>query len=238
MYRMNTIGVVIPCYNEEVNLKIVVETMPEFVDYLVIVDDCSIDRTREIARDLARMNSKISLIELEQNSGVGAAISAGYKHFSKLEISAVVVMAGDGQMDPNYLPQLLDPVVTGLVDFSKSNRLFHDLSRIDIPRLRYLGNFILSFATKIATGYWHVSDAQSGYTVINSRALKMLDWDSMYPRYGQPNDLLAMLNAYDFKVIDIHTPPRYNVGEVSTLKIRKTLLTIPKILWKRLTKFS
>jgi hypothetical protein len=53
----------------------------------------------------------------------------------------------------------------------------------------------------------------------------------MYPRYGQPNDLLISLNILDLRVADIYTPPRYNVGEKSKMKIRRVLFTIPRILW-------
>jgi hypothetical protein len=58
-----------------------------------------------------------------------------------------------------------------------------------IPRVRFIGNAILSLLTKIASGYWHVADSQAGYTVINKKALRVIDWDLMFKRYGQPNDV-------------------------------------------------
>ena len=98
---------------------------------------------------------------------------------------------------------MLDPVVDGRCDYSKGNRLIWDNAYDRIPKIRFFGNASLSFLTKIASGYWHVADSQTGYTVINLRALKVIDWDRMYKRYGQPNDLLVKLNVHSFKVIDV-----------------------------------
>ena len=89
------------------------------------------------------------------------------------------------------LPLLLDPIVDGRADYAKGNRLFTGEAFKRIPKVRYFGNAFLSLLTKIASGYWHVADFQSGYTAINKRALHMIDWDRMYKRYGQPNDLLV-----------------------------------------------
>ena len=101
-----------------------------------------------------------------------------------------------------------------------------------IPKHRYFGNSFLSLLTKIASGYWHVADSQSGYTAISLQALKAIDLNSIYPRYGMPNDLLIKLNIANFRVRDVSIRPVYNVGEVSGIKIRKVIFTIPFILFK------
>ena len=106
-------------------------------------------------------------------------------------IDVTVVMAGDAQMDPNDLPQIIEPVASGSADYTKGNRLFYGDAWTMIPHYRYLGNSFLSLMTKIASGYWHIADSQSGYTAINLKALQTINWDSMYKRYGQPNDLLV-----------------------------------------------
>jgi hypothetical protein len=137
-------------------------------------------------------------------------------------------MAGDAQMDPNDLPALLDPVVSDEVDYAKGNRLFTGDAWNQIPRIRYLGNSAMSLLTKIASGYWHVADSQSGYTAINLKVLKTIDWDQMYKRYGQPNDLLVRLNIYSFRVRDVPVQPVYNIGEKSGVK---PLRMMPKLSW-------
>ena len=142
-------------------------------------------------------------------------------------------MAGDGQMDPNDLPAILRPVLEEGVDYTKGNRLFSGEAYKIIPKARYFGNAILSLFTKIASGYWHIADSQSGYTAIGKKALKTIPWDRMYKSYGQPNDLLVLLNVYDMRVRDIPIKPVYGVGEKSGIKIRKVVFTISWLLLKR-----
>jgi len=232
MYKEKSVAVVVPCYNEGTQIGIVINTMPEYVDYIVIVDDKSKDNTVDCIKDFQKTNKKIVLVCHEKNQGVGGAIASGYKWCRDNNIDCTAVMAGDAQMDPDDLPNLLDPVVAGEVDYAKGNRLISGDAWEKIPRVRYLGNSGLSFMTKIASGYWHVTDSQTGYTVINHKALKRIDWDHMYKRYGQPNDLLVRLNVYSFRVRDIEIKPVYGVGEKSGIKIRKVLFTIPKLLLK------
>ena len=160
------------------------------------VDDASQDRTGEVVKEHQKEDSRIVYLRHKRNEGVGGAIVTGYKWARDHEIEISVVMAGDAQMDPNDLPHLLDPLVKGEVDYSKGNRLFTGKAWRIIPKTRYLGNAILSFLTKIASGYWHVADSQSGYAAITLKALKTLDLDSIYKRYGMPNDLLVKLNVY------------------------------------------
>jgi glycosyltransferase involved in cell wall biosynthesis len=231
MYHDKSIGVVVPAYNEEQLIGRVIETMPDFVDEIVVVDDCSQDKTCDQVRyylSNGKINKRLILIEHNENQGVGGAIATGYKWCRDHEIDVAVVMAGDAQMDPVDMPTLLDSVVTGQADYSKGNRLFSGDAWKQIPRIRYLGNSAMSLLTKMASGYWHVADSQSGYTAINLRALKIIDWDQMYKRYGQPNDLLVRLNVFNFRVCDVPIKPVYNIGEKSGIK---PLRMIPKLSW-------
>jgi len=139
-------------------------------------------------------------------------------------------MAGDAQMDPRDLPGLLNPIADGEVDYSKGNRLFTGKAWRVIPRSRYFGNAILSFLTKIASGYWHVADSQSGYGAIALQVLKTIDLETIYKRYGMPNDLLVKLNVYHFRVRDVPINPIYGIGEKSGLKIYKVVFTLSFLL--------
>jgi glycosyltransferase involved in cell wall biosynthesis len=233
VYRGKSIGVVVPAFNEEVLIRRVVETIPDTVDRIIIVDDASTDGTAEVVRGLRAARPRIELISHEQNQGVGGAIATGYKWVRDHDIDIAVVMAGDAQMDPSDMPALLDPVVDDLADYSKGNRLITGEAFRKIPKVRYFGNAALSLLTKIASGYWHVADSQTGYTAINHRALKAIEWDEMFKRYGQPNDLLVRLNVAEMRVIDVPVRPVYNIGERSGIKIRKVLFTIGWLLVKR-----
>lgn len=232
MYKNKSICVVIPAYNEETQIGMVIETMPDFVDRMVVIDDCSRDRTVEVVKGYQKGNPKIVLIAHEANQGVGGAIASGYTWARDNGFDAAAVMAGDGQMDPADLPALLDPVVDNRADYSKGNRLFTGEAYKKIPKVRYYGNAFLSLFTKIASGYWHVADFQSGYTVISKKALNLIDWGSMYKRFGQPNDLLVRLNVYNCRVADIPIEPVYNVGERSKINIFKVIFTISWLLLK------
>jgi len=231
MYKGKVITVVVPAYNEEKLIGRVIETMPEFVDKIIVVDDCSSDATIARVRSFLESPSwdgRLNLIEHSENHGVGGAIATGYRWCRDQEVDVAVVMAGDAQMDPGDLPALLDPVVLGLADYAKGNRLFTGDAWQQIPKVRYLGNSAMSFLTKIASGYWHVADSQSGYTAINLKALQTIEWDQMYKRYGQPNDLLVRLNIYNFRVCDIPVRPIYNIGEKSGIK---PLWMVPRLSW-------
>ena len=233
MYKDKTVCVVVPAYNEEKLIGRVIETMPDYVDKIVAVDDKSTDKTGEIVRNYAsESNGRIVLIEHSENRGVGGAIITGYKWARDNRMSVTAVMAGDAQMAPEDLPNLLEPVVTGQLDYAKGNRLFTGNAWQLIPKIRYLGNSYLSLLTKIASGYWHIADSQSGYTVISLRALEMLDLDKIYKRYGMPNDILVKLNVFNFKIGDIPVKPVYNIGEKSMIKVRKVMITLSWLLLK------
>ena len=230
MYKEKTVGVVVPAYNEEKLIGRVIDTMPKFVDKIVIVDDCSQDTTARIVQSyLKRAPKRIVYIRHEINQGVGGAIATGYKWCRDHNMAAAVVMAGDAQMDPVDLPALLDPVVDGTADYSKGNRLISGEAWKIIPRVRYLGNAMLSLLTKIASGYWHIADSQTGYTVANLNVLKTIDLDGIYKRYGMPNDMLVKLNIFNFRVCDVPIKPIYGIGEKSGIR---PLRMIPKLAWQ------
>ena len=232
MYKEKKIAVVIPCYNEETQIQQVIATMPEYVDRIVVVDDFSNDNTAEIVQNLANTDSKIKLIKETRNRGCGGALATGYVWTKDKGFDVVVRMDGDGQMDPEDLKSLLLPVVNGETDYVKGNRLFTGEAFKMIPKARYFGNAILTLLTKIASGYWHVADSQSGFTAMNRNVLNSLDWKLMYTRYGQPNHLLIMLNVYNFRVRDIAVKPVYGVGEKSGMKVRKVIFTLSWLLLK------
>ncbi|MDR1041029.1 MAG: glycosyltransferase family 2 protein [Deltaproteobacteria bacterium] len=230
MYKGKTLCVVVPAYNEEKLLARTVTSMPDFVDRIVVVDDRSTDGTAAEARRLAEDDPRVVLLSHAENQGVGGAIATGYKLARDEGMDMAAVMAGDGQMDPADLPNLCDPVAEEGVDYAKGNRLVYEEAYRVIPRVRFFGNAVLSFLTKISSGYWHVADSQTGYTVISKRALAAVDWDRMYKRYGQPNDLLVRLNVEDMRVRDVPVRPVYNIGEKSGFRPRQVLWPISRLL--------
>lgn len=231
MYKNKKIGVVVPAYNEEKLVRRVIDTMPELVDVIIVVDDLSQDKTADIVEAcINQTGRRIELIRHRENQGVGAAIISGYKRAIELELDAVGVMAGDAQMDPDELTVLADPIVEEKADYVKGNRFAHGEAWKKIPKIRYLGNALLSLMTKIASGYWHIADSQTGYTVISLDTLKALDLDAIYKRYGYPNDILVRLNIENNRVMDIPIKPIYNIGEKSGIKIWKVIPLLTLLL--------
>lgn len=228
MYLEKTIGVVIPAYNEEKLIANTLTSLPSLVDTIIVVDDGSNDNTAGVVRKRAEDDRRIVLIQHGVNEGVGGAIVTGYKKAVELEIDVTAVMAGDGQMDPRDLKNIVRPVAKRDVDYTKGNRLFQGDAWNMIPHYRYLGNSFLSLLTKIASGYWHIADSQTGYTAISLPVLRKVNLDTIYKRYGMPNDMLIRLNQYDFRVRDIHVRPVYGIGEKSGMSLLKV---IPKISW-------
>lgn len=276
MLKNKTVAVVVPAYNEERQIGMVIESMPDFVDRIVIVNDMSKDKTSEVvekyikedkspvsslnhkvkvkpnrynyadqvvekmsAEEISRYtpfeivnrdpkNSRIILINHLKNGSVGAAIATGYKWCVDNNLDCTAVMAGDGQMDPDELESICKPIVDGEVDYVKGNRLKHRSASFVIPKVRFLGNSILSLLTKIASGYWQVSDTQTGYTAISLDALRGIHIYDIYHTYGCPNDILVKLNVANFAIREVPIKPIYNVGEKSKMKIFKV---IPRVSW-------
>jgi glycosyltransferase involved in cell wall biosynthesis len=227
-----SVAVVIPAYEEEELLPVMLSGIPGLVDRIYVVDDASQDGTVGRARAAAEADARITVIARERNGGVGAAVVTGYRRALEDGVDIAVVMNADNQMDPDDLMDLVLPVARGEVDYAKANRLFTGQAWQLIPHSRYLGNAVLSLWTKIASGYWHVADAQSGYTAIGRRMLELLDLDNLYPRYGFPNDMLVHLNVWNARVRDVPSRPIYGVGERSGIRLRKVIPAISWLLFK------
>jgi glycosyltransferase involved in cell wall biosynthesis len=227
-----TVAVVVPAYDEEELVATTIRGVPAFVDRIFVVDDASRDRTATVAR--AAGDGRVEVIAHERNAGVGAAIVTGYHRAVEEGLDVTCVMAADNQMDPADLEKIALPVARGQLEYAKANRLITGEAWKVIPRSRYLGNAVLSFLTKIASGYWHVADSQSGYTAASREILEQLDLDRIYRGYGFPNDMLVHLNVWNARVRDIPSRPVYGVGERSGIKIRKV---VPRISWLLLKGF-
>jgi glycosyltransferase involved in cell wall biosynthesis len=270
-----TVAVVVPAYNEATQIPIVLDTMPDFVDRIIVVNDNSTDATEQVVREhIARSlptppiprrpedveptrfnradlvvlemrreeralyaehevvpgpdTDRIVLVNNLRNARVGGAIANGYLWARDHGIDCTAVMAGDAQMDPGELEEICLPVVDDSVDYVKGNRLAHKAARRMVPRTRHLGNSVLSALTKVASGYWNVSDTQTGYTAISLAALEQLDLYDIYRDYGMPNDMLIKLNIAHCTLVEVPIKPVYAVGEQSKMKIRRV---IPRALW-------
>ena len=232
MVEGKRVAVVVPAFEEELLVADTLRRTPDCVHRGVGDHPHSSDSTAEKAR--ATRDQRLEVIRHEQNLGVGGAIVTGYARCRELGVDVTCVMAADNQMDPVELQSLVLPVARGEVEYAKANRLVSGEAWTLIPRARYLGNAALSLLTKIASGYWHVADSQAGYTAISLEALRRLDLERLYRRYGFPNDMLVHLNVQKARVRDVPSRPVYGVGEQSGIRIHRVA---PRIAWLLLKGF-
>ncbi|KQC09236.1 MAG: glycosyl transferase [Methanolinea sp. SDB] len=230
-YRDRRIAVVVPAYNEELLIGETLYTIPDFVEKIYVVDDCSDDRTLSIIQEYAKKDPRIIPIHHEENMGVGSSIVSGYKAAIADDLDIAAVMAGDNQMDPAFLPKLLDPIIDGKSDYTMGNRLISPVYRKGMSTWRFFGNAVLTFLTKMASGYWQMMDPQNGFTAISARALERISLDDVYPKYGYCNDLLVKLNVWGFRVINVPHPARYG-REKSGIKYSSYIFKVSWLLLK------
>ena len=216
MYRDKKIALVIPAYNEEKLIKPTLESVPEIIDKIYVIDDCSPDNQCGVILECADCDPRIQLLQHEKNQGPGGAIITGYLKSSEEEYDITVVVGGDNQMPLEEVERFLDPIVEDKADYTKGNRFL--LSRVEdtikkMPKLRLIGNWLITALAKIASGYYKTMDFVDGYTAISKNAVGTVDWSNAWKGYGYPMDFLIRLNAYGFRVMDIPRTAVYLPGE-------------------------
>ena len=214
MYRDKKISLVIPAYNEEKLIKPTLENVPQLIDRIYVVNDCSPDRLADVVNELAKKDKRVTLINHEENQGPGGAIITGYLQSNKDGYDIAVVVGGDYQMPLDEVEHFLDPLIDKEADYTKGNRFFvWDKTREKMPKIRIFGNIVITAMTKIASGYYKIMDVVDGYTAITKEAIDKVDWKIAWKRYGYPMDFLIRLNAYGIRVKDVPRTPIYLEGE-------------------------
>jgi dolichol-phosphate mannosyltransferase len=216
--------VILPAYNESRHLGTVVSQIPGWVDGIIVVDDASTDDTLQVAESL--IDARVRVCHLEKNQGVGGAMAAGFRVALESGYDVAIKMDADGQMDAAELPALVRPIELGMADYVKGNRFRRTGRPASMPRRRWFGNVVLSFLTKVASGYWHVFDPQCGFIAITAPTLRRLKLDGMARDYFFENDMLIRLNVIDARVVDVDTSSLYG-DETSTLAVGRAGWTFP-----------
>ncbi len=230
MYKDSVIHVVVPAYNEQDQIAGVLATMPALVDRVFVVDDCSTDATARVAA--ACGDPRVTMLRTPRNLGVGGAMVVGYREALAAGADVIVKMDGDGQMAPEGLPALLDALLDRGADYAKGNRLLQRELVHSMPAARIVGNVVMTFLTKLASGYWNVFDPQNGYTAVRASALRVLPLDRLHQGFFFENDMLVRLNIHDFRVRDVPMAPVY-ANEQSHLSIPAIVSTFPLLLVQR-----
>jgi len=223
------IAVVIPCYRVRSQILGVLAHVPFFVERIYVVDDRCPENSGQLVREEC-LDARVTVIVNPENLGVGGAVMAGYRQAISDGAKVIVKVDGDGQMDPALIPAFVDPILRGQADYTKGNRFF-DLRYISrMPTIRLFGNAVLSFMTKVSTGYWNVFDPTNGYTAIHADVASHLPFDKISSRYFFETDILFRLGTFRAVVADVAMDARYG-DEKSSLRISKIL---GEFTWKHL----
>jgi dolichol-phosphate mannosyltransferase len=219
-----TYCIILPAYNESLHVGTVVSRIPDWVDGIVVVDDASTDDTLSVAESL--VDPRVRVIHHQKNRGVGGAMVTGFRAALEGGFDVAIKMDADDQMDPRELPILVRPIELRMAEYVKGNRFRRTGRPSSMPRLRWFGNVVLSFLTKVASGYWHVFDPQCGFIAITAPTLRRLKLDGIARDYFFENDMLIRLNIIDARVVDVDTSSLYG-GETSHVRIGRVGWTFP-----------
>jgi len=227
MFEGQRIAAVVPALNEAAHIGDVLRRMPDYVDLIVVVDDGSSDGTSATAEAVG--DPRVQVIRHAQPRGVGGSTIDGMQRALEHGADIVVKVDGDGQMDPTRMDVLLGPIARDGYDYAKANRFLdaHALQQMPVPRL--VGNFAMTFLTKLASGYWHVFDPQNGYLAAKASALRALPLAEVATGFFFENDMLIRLNILHLRVKDVPLPAYYG-DENSSLRVNRILLTFPYYL--------
>ena len=216
------VGVVVPSYRVKAHILSVLDRIGSECHAIYVVDDACPDQSGAFVQAQCR-DPRVKVVFNDVNLGVGGAVMRGYREAVQDDCDVVVKIDGDGQMAPELLPLFIGPILDGYADYTKGNRFF-DLSEISkMPKIRLLGNAVLSFMSKFSSGYWDVFDPTNGYTAIHARVIEHLPLDKISQRYFFESDMLFRLNTLRCVVLDVPMDAVYGEEE-SNLKIKSVLL--------------
>jgi glycosyltransferase involved in cell wall biosynthesis len=230
--------VVIPAYNEEKLIEHTLTTVPDFVDYIVTVNDGSKDETLEIQTRLARKHKRIIVVNNEENVGLGASMVRGYKRVLETDADLVGIMSGDAQCDPVYLTKMTERLADSPdIDYVKADRLVDMLALQQMPGFRRFVNTVVTLLTKFSTGYYSLSDALCSFGMMRRTALESMPLHLIGRRYDFENTQLVAMSIGGVRIANYPVPAKYG-EEKSTIRLWSTGWRVLKALfigfWRRI----
>lgn len=219
--QINRIAVVVPCYRVKAHILGVLQSIGPECSRIYVVDDKCPEKTGDYVRENTR-DPRVSVLYNTNNLGVGGAVLEGYKEAISDGAVVIVKIDGDGQMDPGLIKQFVQPIIDGEADYTKGNRFYNPAYIAQMPLARVFGNAVLSFMTKLSSGYWDLFDPTNGYTAIHASVAAMLPVSKISQGYFFESDMLFRLNTFRAVVMDIPMRSAYG-SEVSNLHIGRIL---------------
>lgn len=217
MYKGKRIGAIIIAYNAERTLEDTVNLVPrDIVDYLIICDDGSSDRTREIGLFLG-----IDTFSHKKNLGAGANTSRGFDiMLKKGDIDIILLLHGDNQYDPSKIPQVIDPIATGRCDMVLGSRV--NWAEGKMPIYKQIGNRFLTFIQNIVFKE-NLSDYATGYKAFSTEVLRTITYRDNKNNFEFDPQINVQAIMHGFKLINVEVPTKY-FAEASSVTFSKSVL--------------
>jgi glycosyltransferase involved in cell wall biosynthesis len=231
MYRKSRVAVVIPAYNEEKLIATTIKKLPDFIDYIIVVNDGSKDDTLAILNKLKRENKKLTVLSNDPNGGIGFTLIKGFKYaVEHTDAVAIGIVAGDDQFDTSYLAPMMDELLDRNLDYIKASRFFHREQFKTMPKYRQVGNIVISLLTKFSTGYYNITDITNGCGFLRREILQKVNFDLVKHRYDYETSMLTALSIAGARIMDHPVPAHYG-DEKSTIKLMSTVLRNLRAVW-------
>jgi glycosyltransferase involved in cell wall biosynthesis len=200
----------IPCYNEGLAIGSVVSKARKYVDEVLVIDDGSTDDTVEVAEATSAV-----VVSHDNNKGYGAAIRSCFDYAKQQNADIMVILDGDGQHDPSYIPDFINALTTKGADIVIGSRFLEKKKKNGngIPRYRIAGMKVLNLSTRVA-GSMKTTDSQSGYRAYSRRAIEKIKITN--PDMGAGSEILTQSKNYNLKVAEIPITVRYDIDDTSS----------------------
>jgi glycosyltransferase involved in cell wall biosynthesis len=168
--QRHCLSVVVPAYNEEATLAAVVEKLlavPHLLE-VIVVDDCSNDRTREVAQALAAAHPQVRVARHERNRGKTEALRTGFR-LTRGEV--VIVQDADLEYDPAEIPLVIQPIIDERADVVYGSRFLVRRATRVLYFYHYLGNKLLTFLSNVLTNL-NMTDIETGYKAFRGEVIR------------------------------------------------------------------
>ncbi|MBF4467779.1 MAG: glycosyltransferase family 2 protein [Methanobrevibacter arboriphilus] len=209
---MSKIVAIIPAFNEEVALGSVILRTLQYVDKVIVVNDGSSDKTEDVAK-----LAGAEVISHSSNLGKGQGLKSGFdfvqasnenNNYDEL-FSIIVTIDGDGQNNPDEIPQLVAPIISGEADFVNGSRYIEGSKEDDTPGYRRVGQKVLDKATNISSGL-NITDSQSGFRAFSKKTIPFFKLNDS--GFGIESEMLSDAAEAGIKVVEVPITVRYDLN--------------------------
>jgi len=210
------IGVLVVAYEASATLEAVLNRIPyEFrtqLSVILVCDDASSDDTYQVGMRVkqARPDLPLEVIRRPVNLGYGGNQKAGYRWMIDHEIDIVVLLHGDGQYAPEFLPKMVEPIVSGRANVVFGSRMLQRGAALrgGMPKYKYVGNKILTFLQNRMAGV-RLSEWHSGYRAYSISALGKVGFELNADYYDFDTQIILQMIAAEQRITEIPIPTFY-----------------------------